>query len=607
MLRKFCAHYTMDIAISQGLIFMRFSFSSFSLLWPYIRQSRKLVLGAICFLIIASFATLSLPLTIGSMLNHVFSGESSITPYFFILLGIVIMMAASSALRYYFVMSLGETIVSRLQIDVFNKLIYLPVSFFDRMHSGDLISRLSSDITMVKSLVGVRASMVLRNLIMGIGSLVMLFITNVKLSILVLVCAPLIVFVFMFFGPKLRKRTRSVQDKVAETNVYASEQLGAIRTVKAFTMEEKSSKKYTKINLEGLSIVRSSIFLRAWVTGITIFLIFTSIFLILTMGAIAVLNGKLSAGALGQFVLYAIMAASSFGQLSEATADFSQISGAISRLDEIMQETTIIPNNKNDVLSLPEPMRGELNVQHVGFSYQNREKNIALDDINFNIMPGETVAIVGESGAGKTTLFALLQGFYEPQTGVIEVDGIDIQKANQLEVRERFSVVSQHVDIFSGSIFDNITFGTSNCDMEDVERVAKAAHAHDFIMALPDQYQSWVGENGLTLSGGQRQRIAIARALLRPAPILLLDEATSALDANSEKYVQSALEYLMNKRTTLVIAHRLSTIINADRILVMHQGKIVEEGTHQQLLSKNGDYAKLARSQLHLTEENVYA
>jgi ATP-binding cassette subfamily B protein len=509
---------------------------------------------------------------------------------------LALVLAVASGLRYFFVISLGERVVADLRNAVFAHVTALSPEFFDRSQSGEIVSRLSADTTQIKSVVGATASVALRNVILGVGALAMMVVTSPKLSVLVIAAIPVIVVPLIAFGRSVRRRSRLTQDMLANANAYASEQIGAMRTLQAFTNENMVVGRFARAVENAYQAARSSIKARAVLTAFAIFLIFSSVVAVLWFGSRDVLSGTISPGTLGQFVLYAVFAASAFGALSEVGGELAQAAGATERLAEILDEDPDISAPRNPV-ALPEPARGEIVFDDVYFSYPTRPDAPSLNGVSFAVKPGETVAIVGPSGAGKSTVFSLVMRYYDPQSGKILMDGVALPEADPAAVRGRVAMVPQDVAIFATSIRDNIGFGRPGASDAEIEAAAKAALAHDFIMALANGYDTEVGERGVTLSGGQRQRIAIARAILRAAPILLLDEATSALDAESEMLVQKALDGLMQGRTTLVVAHRLATVLKADRILVLDKGKIVEEGTHQSLVERGGIYARLAKLQ----------
>ncbi|WP_175868548.1 ABC transporter transmembrane domain-containing protein [Bartonella gabonensis] len=574
------------------------SFSSLKTFGPYLVRYRWLFIFAFVALTVAALVTLILPVAIGKMFDHGFSTSSHghINFYFFILFALALLLALASACRYYCVITLGERIVADLRRDVFIHIMKLSPAFFDKSHSGELISRLLTDTTQIKLAVGSTASTALRHLIVVIGAIVMMVITNAKLSALVLLAIPFVAIPLVVFGRKVRTRTRAAQDRVADANALATEQVSAIRTVQAFTAEKLVITRFSQLIERALQTARASVILRSFFTGFAIFLVFSSVVAVLWIGSRDVLNGTMTAGTLGQFVLYAVFGASTFAQLSELGAELIQAAGAAERLAELLQEQPMILAPKNPV-SLAKPVRGELVFDKIDFTYPSRAQRKILHAFSFSIKEGETVAFVGASGAGKSTLFSLILRFYDPTRGKIRLDGVEINRLTLQDLRGAISYVSQDVAIFDGTLRDNIAFGTENITEEEIIAAAKAANALEFIEALPNGLDTQVGERGIMLSGGQKQRVGIARAILRNAPLLLLDEATSALDAKSEKLVQKALEGLMKNRTTLVIAHRLATILKADRILVMDKGAIVEEGTHAELVEKNGIYAYLAKLQ----------
>ncbi|MFP3545481.1 ABC transporter transmembrane domain-containing protein [Rhizobium sp. SIMBA_035] len=577
-------------------------------LTPYVMRYRGLVTGALVALALAAVTSLALPLAIRRMIDHGFTQPdgSFINSYFAMLMVMAIVLAIASALRYYFVITLGERIVSDLRRDVFAHVTRLSASFFDVNQSGEIVSRLTADTTQIKSAVGATASVALRNLILCLGAMGMMVVTSPKLASLALGAIPLIVFPLVAFGRSVRKRSRAAQDTLAEASAFANETIAATRTVQAFNGEDAAAARYGMAVESAYEAARSAIRSRALLTGIAITLIFGSVVAVLWVGAHNVLTGTLSAGTLGQFLLYSVIAAGSLGALSEVWGELSQAAGAADRLTELLDEVSPIAAPPQPEI-LPVPARGRVEFSNVHFAYPSRPGKSALHGLGFHVTPGETVAIVGPSGAGKSTIFSLLLRFYDPQQGIVAIDGLDARATDPDDLRERMAIVPQDVTIFAASIHDNIAFGRPEATPEQVRAAAIAAQADEFIARLDRGYETQVGERGITLSGGQRQRIAIARAILKNAPVLLLDEATSALDAESETLVQKALDGLMQGRTTLVIAHRLATVLKADRILVLDQGRIVEEGTHQSLIRHGGIYAKLAKLQFDAGAEEFLA
>jgi ATP-binding cassette subfamily B protein len=565
---------------------------------PYVARYRGQAFAALVALIVASAATLVVPLAVRRMIDFGFSPEgiALINNYFAVMIAVVAVLACASAARYYLVITLGERIVADLRRDVFKHLTSLSPSFFDTAHSGELISRLTADTTQIKSAVGASVSIALRNLVLFFGASTMMVVTSPKLSGFVLAVIPLIVLPLVAFGRRVQKLSRGAQDTLAEASSYASELIGAIRTLQAFTNERLAETRFGGEVERAYVAARSSTRARAFLTATVIFLIFASVIAILWIGSHDVLTNQISAGRLGQFILYAAFAAGALGELSQVWGEISQASGASERLFEILRIKPDIAAPASP-RALPVPPRGDVVFDNVRFSYPTRPDHLAVDGVSFAVKAGEKVAVVGPSGAGKSTLFHLLLRFYDPASGVISVDGVPVREADPAAVRSRIALVPQDSAVFATSARENIRFGRPDASDAEVARAADLAHATEFITRLPLGFDTQLGERGVTLSGGQRQRIAIARAILRDAPLLLLDEATSSLDAESETLVQTALEELMSHRTTLVIAHRLATVLSCDRILVMENGRIVEQGTHASLVAENGLYARLARLQ----------
>jgi ATP-binding cassette, subfamily B, bacterial len=557
-----------------------------------------MVLTALIALVISALAILVLPVALRRVIDFGFSSTDSslINLYFGMLIAIGLVVSCASATRFYAVNWLGERVVSDLRSDVFRHLTTLGPAFYDRTHSGEVMSRLTADTTQLKSASGSTLSQGLRNTIMLVGAVAMMFATSVQLSGLVLLAIPLIVFPLMGAGKSVRDKSRNAQDQLADASAYASENLGAMRTLQAYTNEHAVSSRFARAVDRSFDAVKSRLFARAALTASAIFIVVASIVAVLWYGATRVTAGEMTAGRLSQFVLYATFAGAALAELAEVWGELTQAAGAAGRLGELLAVKPEIVAPANPV-AMPDPPLGTIRFENLNFTYPGRPEAPVLADISFDVKRGETVALVGPSGAGKSTVFNMLLRFYDPQSGRVLVDGVDVKSADPAVVRGRMALVPQDIAIFADTIAENIRYGSPDATDEDVRRAARAAFAADFIQALDRGYDTLLGERGVTLSGGQRQRVAIARAILRNAPILLLDEATSALDANSETEVQRALEGVMRNRTTLVIAHRLATVKSADRILVIDKGQIVEDGTHATLVAKGGLYAQLAELQ----------
>jgi ATP-binding cassette subfamily B protein len=560
-----------------------------------------MVAAALATLIVSAAAMLTVPVAVRRMIDVGFSGHDGgfIDLYFVTLIGIGLVLALASAGRMYAVNWLGERVVADLRAEVFAHLATLGPAFYDKTHSGEVMSRLTADTTQIKAAAGSALSQALRNIIMLVGALTMMFVTSPLLAGLALGAIPLIVFPLLAYGRAVRRLSRAAQDRLAEASAYAAENLGAVRTMHAFSNEGAVSRRFSAAIELAFGAARSRLLARAGLTAIAIALIVTSIVAILWFGSRLVIGGSITGGRLGQFVLYAVFAAGAIAELSEVWGELAQAAGAAERLTELLAVRPAIRSPLRPK-PLPSPPVGSIAFDNVRFAYPSRPEILSLNGVNFEVGRGETVAIVGPSGAGKSTIFNLVLRFYDPQAGCVAVDGLPVADVDLQLLRSRIALVPQDVALFDDSIAENIRYGAPNASDSDVERAAKAAQAESFIIPMPKGFHTRLGERGITLSGGQRQRIALARAILRDAPILLLDEATSALDAESELAVQAALQRLMHTRTSLVIAHRLATVQRASRILVMEEGRIVEEGRHADLVGRGGLYSRLAELQFVL-------
>ena len=567
-------------------------------LWPFVSRHRGLFIAWLLALACSSTATLSLPHAFRIMIDQGFAqgAGGAIDRAFALLFVVAVALALATAARFFFVSLLGERVVADLRRQLYAHLISLDADFFDRNRSGELVSRLTADAELLRGVIATSMSVALRSTVTFLGGLVMLFVTAPALAAYALLGIPLAVLPIVIGGRRLQKISRASQDRVADANALANETLGAVRTVQAHAREPYELGRFVEALKIAVATARRRIQAQAWVTAIAIVLVFGAITLVLWSGAHDVAEGRMSAGTLAQFVLYALIAGGSVGALAEVWNELQRAAGGMGRITELLVEQPgITAPAAPQALSLP--VRGELSFERVTFHYPMRSDLPALEDFDLRVRPGETVALVGPSGAGKSTVFSLLLRFHDPDSGTLRVDGHDIRGLDPTALRESIALVPQQAAIFATSARDNIRYGRLEATDAEVDAAVRAAHATDFIDALPQGLDTELGERGARLSGGQQQRIAIARALLKDAPILLLDEATSALDAQSERAVQQALETLMQGRTTLVIAHRLATVLKADRIVVMDRGRIVAEGTHEQLLAEGGLYAELAKLQ----------
>lgn len=567
-------------------------------LLPFVRPHRGLVaawLGALAF---SSGATLTLPVAVRYMIDQGFAEGSSVDRWFALLLAVAIVLALATAARFYFVTLLGERVVADLRRALYAHLLSLDQAFFERTRAGELLSRLSADSELLRSVVGSSMSVALRSGITVAGSAAMLAVTSPRLALFVLLGIPLIVLPMALSGRRVRAVAKAAQDRVADANARAGETLGAMHTVQSYARESHEAGRFDAAVQVALGAARKRIRMQAALTALVIVLVFGSITAVLWVGARDVIAGDMSAGTLGQFVLYALIGAGSVGALAEVWAEVQRAAGGMARIAELLGERSVLAIPA-DAEPLPAPVRGELAFERVVFHYPTRPDAPALEDFSLSLRPGETVALVGPSGAGKSTVLQLLLRFHDPESGRITLDGHDLRRLDPVALRAQVALVPQDPVIFGTTARENIRYGRLDASDADIEAAARAAEAHEFLSVLPQGYDSELGERGARLSGGQQQRLAIARALLKDAPVLLLDEATSALDAQSERAVQQALERLMRGRTTLVIAHRLATVLKADRIVVMDRGRIVAQGTHAELLAQGGLYAELARLQFN--------
>lgn len=583
---------------SEPTVRARAPLRSLGALWPLLAAERGLLLRWLGFLALSSTATLALPVAVRLMIDHGFGAKDpgAIDRWFLGLWLVTAVLAAATAGRFHAVSVLGERVVARLRERLYRHLLRLDMAFFDAHRSGELVSRLSADTEQIRSMVSSSLSVALRSLLTLAGSVAMLVATSPRLAALAAVGIPLVVAPIVLFGRRVQAASKESQERLAEANARAAEALGAVATVRSMAREAHEAERYGEALQRALGVARRRIGIQAVLTASVILLVFGAITLVLWLGAKDVIAGRMSAGVLGQFVLYAVLGAGSVGALSEVWAEVQRTAGGLARIRELLdiRPQVVAPAQPRP---LPPRLRGEIRFEDVRFSYPSRPETPALEGFSLDIRPGETVALVGPSGAGKSTVLQLLLRLYDPQQGCVRVDGMPLREIDPDALRAQMAVVPQQPAIFAATAADNIRYGRLDASDAEVERAARLAEAHDFLVRLPKGYATWLGERGMRLSGGQQQRIALARAILRDAPILLLDEATSALDAASERSIQHALEHLLRDRTTLVVAHRLATVRRADRIVVMDQGRIVAQGRHEALLAEGGLYAELARLQ----------
>ncbi len=566
-------------------------------LFPFLRPYRLLMAGALTALVATAMISLALPLAVRRVVDTFNTGEAELLDqYFMAALAIAGLLAVGSALRYALVTRLGERVVADIRKGTFDRVISMSPVFYEKIMTGEVLSRITTDTTLILSVIGSSISIALRNLLTFIGGLILMLLTSAKLAGMVLLIVPAVVVPILLLGRRLRVLSRENQDWIAASSGNASESLGAVQTVQALTHEAASRAQFEQMTESSFDAARRRILTRAYLTTIVIFLVFSGVVGVLWIGARDVSAGVMTVGSLVQFVIYAVMVAGAVAALSEIWSELQRAAGATERLVDLLEAEDPV-HDPAAAQVMRAPVEGHIRFENVGFRYPARPDVAALDGVTLEIKPGETVAFVGPSGAGKTTIIQMILRFYDPQEGRITFDGIDLRDLRRDAFRREIALVPQDPVIFAASARENIRFGRPDASDAEIEQAARAAAAHDFIAALPDGYDAYLGERGVMLSGGQKQRIAIARAILRAAPVLLLDEATSALDAESEHAVQHAVEELSAGRTTLIVAHRLATVKKADRIVVLEAGRIVDTGTHDDLVAKGGLYARLARLQ----------